>query len=206
MTASDNLMLARDLVGRHTEFSNETWGLDAVAGRFIEISGGSGTAVLTACARLLVQAQRRGALTAWIGGNTCSFFPPDFAAVGIDLAALPVVTVNDVKAACHVADTLLRSGAFGVIALNLGERSRIAFAVQTRLAGLAKKHHTALLLLTRRGPSEDTGGSLVSLRADTQKRRTAHDCFLCEISIRKDKRRVAGWNHAEMCSGTPGLC
>jgi recombination protein RecA len=197
---------ARELLGRPVDIVRDAWGLDTVAGRFVEISGGAATGALTICAGLIAEAQQRCAVAAWINGHSPGFFPPDFAASGIDLAALPVINAGDKTKACHVADTLVRSGAFAVVALNLGAKALLPFAVQTRLVGLAKKHHTAIILLTRADRRERNGGSLVSLRAETEKRRTGHDCFLCEVRVNKDKQRGPGWNHAEMCRGTLGLC
>ncbi|NUM56141.1 MAG: recombinase A [Candidatus Hydrogenedentes bacterium] len=191
---------------RPVDVARDAWGLDAVAGRFVEISGGAATGALTICAGLIAEAQQRCAVAAWINGESPGFFPPDFAASGIDLAALPVIDAGDKTKACHIADTLVRSGAFAIVVMHLGSKAMLPFAVQTRLLGLAKKYHTAILLVTRTNHREKNRGSLVSLRADTEKRRTGHDCFLCEVRVSKDKQRVPGWNHAEMCRGTPGLC
>lgn len=200
------LSSARDLLERPLQLARDTWGLDAVAGRLAEISGGAATGALTICAGLIAETQQRCAAAAWINGEVPGFFPPDFAASGIDLAALPVIHAGDRTKACQVADTLVRTGAFSVIVLNLGTKSLLPFAVQTRLGGLAKKHHTAILLLTRAIRRDENRSSLVSLRADTEKRRAGHDCFLCEVRVSKDKQRAPGWNHAELCRGTPGLC
>lgn len=200
------ILSARELLERPIENARDAWGLDAVAGRFVEIFGGPASGALTICAGLIAEAQQRCTAAAWINGESPGFFPPDFAASGIDLAALPVINAGDKAKACHVADTLVRSGAFAAVLLNLGAKALLPFAVQTRLVGLAKKHHTAILLLTRATRRNETRSSLVSLRAETEKRRTGHDCFLCEVHVSKDKHRVPGWNHAEMCRGTLGLC
>jgi len=200
------ILSARELLGRPVDIVRDAWDLDVVAGRLVEISGGAATGALTICAGLIAEAQQRCTVAAWINGHSPGFFPPDFAASGIDLAALPVINAGDKIKACHVADTLVRSGAFSVVALNLGVKALLPFAVQMRLVGLAKKHHTAILLLTRANRREGNGGSLVSLRAETEKRRAGHDCFLCEVRVSKDKQRGPGWNHAEMCRGTLGLC
>lgn len=200
------ILSGRDLLECPLPFARDTWGLDTVAGRFVEISGGAATGALTTCAGLIAEVQQRGMAAAWINGESPGFFPPDFAAFGVDLAALPIIKAGEKVKVCHVADTLVRTGAFSLVVLNLGTKAMLSFAVQTRLVGLAKKHHTAILLLTRTNRYYEQRGSLVSLRAETEKRRTAHDCFLCEVRVSKDKQRVPGWNHAEMCRGTLGLC
>ncbi|MBI4560095.1 MAG: recombinase A [Candidatus Hydrogenedentes bacterium] len=200
------MMMASALPERSVESVRPGWSLDTLAGRLVEVSGGAATAALSASAALILQAQQRGELAAWIGGGGATFFPPDFAASGIDLEALPVVRVADAAQASKVADTLLRSGGFALVVLDLGGKAKLPLAVQTRLVGLAKKHRTALLVITRKNYRESSGGSLASLRGETEKRRAGHDCFLCELRVVKDKRRVPGWRYTEMCRGPDGLC
>lgn len=199
------VVVARELWGRSLP-PVEAWALDALAGRFVEIGGDSATAALTVSASLIVQAQRQGEPAVWIGGLGSTFFPPDFAAAGVELDALPVVRVDSALAAAQAADTLLRSGGFAVVVLDLGPKAELPLAVQTRLVGLAQKHHTALLALTRQTPGDRPRGSLASLRAETLKSRTDHDCFACELRIVKDKRRTPGRRHTEVCRGPDGLC
>ncbi|MDZ4860705.1 MAG: recombinase A [Candidatus Hydrogenedentes bacterium] len=184
----------------------KAWGLDTVLGRFVELGGASKSSAVTVCAGLVVEAQERGGLATWIGGPGFGFFPPDFDASGIDLSALPVVRVTDESKGWHVADTLLRSGAFALVVLDVGNRMKLPLGIQTRLVGLAKKHQTALVMITRRERRDTAGGSLVSLRGETDRRRMGHDCFTCTVQIVKDKRRTPGWNHGEMYRGPDGLC
>jgi recombination protein RecA len=178
------------------------WSVEALAGRFIEIAGSPASAALTAAASLVLQAQKRGTWTAWIGSGESTFFPPDFAASGIDLEALPVIRVPDATKAARVADTLLRSGAFALVAIDLGRNAELPIAVQTRLVGLAQKHHAVLLALTQK----ESRGSLVSLRGETTRKRAEHDCFIWELRGIKDKRRIPGWEHTEICCGPDGMC
>lgn len=183
----------------------QDWSLPALRGRVIEISGAADTAALTVCAALILQAQQEGGLAAWVTGWESIFYPPDFAASGIDLKALPVVRVADSLKGAHAADTLIRSGAFAVVVLDSGRMLDLSFSVQTRLVGLAKKHQAALLVVTRQLRSNTVPSSLASLRAETQKQRGKRGFFLCEVCAVKDKRRVAGWNHTEVCRGPDGL-
>lgn len=184
----------------------KTWALDTIAGRFIALDPcqESGTAALSLLAGLIREVQAAEGYAAWIAGPQRIFFPPDFAAAGVDLAALPIVRVPDATKAARAADTLLRSGSFALIVLD-GDGQALPLALQTRLAGLAHQHHTALVCL--RAPGETaTRGSLVSLRCTTQKRRTGHDCFSCELRAVKDKRQTPGWTHQELRHGPDGLC
>jgi len=182
------------------------WGLDALSGRFIELRGAAGAAALTLSARLLWQAQQRGEPVVWLGHPESIFFPPDFAAAGIDLAALPVLRCSQACDLARAADTLLRSGAFAVLVLDLGERMFLSTAVQARLAGLAKRHQTVLIGITRRQGARSTLGPLVSLRGETSVRRTEFDRFQCRLEVVKDKQAGPGWQHEELCRGPDGLC
>src|SRR5262245_10310803 len=69
------------------------WTRPALAGRIVELSGARASASLTFATALVLDAQRRGETSAWVTSQASSFFPPDVAANGVDLAALPVVRV-----------------------------------------------------------------------------------------------------------------
>jgi len=181
------------------------WTLAAFAGRFAEISGDEAGAPLTLVFRLVREAQGRGEPVAWVGRWASTFFPPDVADTGVDLAALPVVRAPDVPAAAAAADLLVRSGAFGLLVLDVGPRAGLPLPVQTRLVGLAKQHGTALICVTEKDGDRPSLGSLVSLRAHTARTRPEPDRFRCEARIIKDKRRGPGWKHTEVCHGPDGL-
>lgn len=182
------------------------WNLSLLAGRLTEISDSGAAPVLTAAASLILQAQQRGEPAAWVGFGNSIFFPPDFVEWGIDLEALPVVRVSDALAASRAADQLLRSGAFGLVVLDLKAEARMPMAVQSRLAALARKHHAALLCLTRKRRGAPSLGPLVSLHGEGRIARTAFSLFDWEIRVVKDKRGAPGWSHTESCRGTDGLC
>src|SRR3972149_1334507 len=114
---------------------------------------------------LLRGAQRQGEPAAWITREESTFYPPDMAEGGVDLDALVVVRVPGSLAVARAADRLVRSGGFGLVVLDLGVNAEIPTPLQSRLAGLAQKHHTALLCLTEKSSGAPSLGSLVSLRA-----------------------------------------
>ena len=182
------------------------WSLARLCGRFVEISSAGQTVSITAAASLILAAQLRGEPAAWVAVGDSTFFPPDFAASGIDLNALPVVRVPHTLAASRVADQLLRSGGFGVMVLDLGSDIEMRLAVQVRLAALAKKHRTALLCLTQKEPAVPSLGPLVSLRAQGRIRKTGFDWFTWELEILRNKRLGLEWSHSEVCHGPDGLC
>lgn len=202
-TPLSRLGLERGPVGIPT---TRKWALETLAGRFSELSTAAAGAVLTVATSLVREAQLRGEPAAWIALGGSTFYPPDVAASGVDLDALPVVRVADIRSAMRAADHLLRSGGFAVVVIDLGGSHSVGMSMQSRLAALAKKHRTALLCLTRKRTEAPSIGSLVSLRGETKVTRTAFDRFDWQVDVIKDKRRGPGWQHAATCSGPSGLC
>ena len=188
----------------HRESAALRWSRSELAGRLVELSSWGGGALLTLAFELVLQAQREAEPVAWITGSS-TFFPPDAARCGIDLDALPVIRVPDAPSAARAADKLLRSGAFGLVILDLGTQSAIPPPLQTRLLGLASKHDAAVLFLTEKPDDAPSLGSLVSLRAQAVRSRTGEDKFSCEARAVKDKRRGPGWSHRELRHGPAGL-
>jgi recombination protein RecA len=182
------------------------WTLETLTGRFVEVSAGAAGSPLTIAFRMVLEAQRKGEPVAWITRRDSTFYPPDAASTGVDLAVLPVVRVANAAQAAGVADLLLRSGAFTLVVLDLGPRPELSIPAQTRLVGLAKQHDTALLCLTEKGDEQASLGSLVSLRAHTDPRRREGERYRCAVRVLKDKRRGPGWAHAEVVHGPDGLC
>jgi len=184
--------------------SETRWRLAETVGRLVEISGAGETAALTLAFELVLEAQQQGEPVVWIMPEESSFYPPDAAEGGVDLDALVVVRVPDIRAVARAADRLARSGGFGLIALDLGVAD-IPTPLQARLAGLAQKHHTALLCLTEKAGKAPSLGSLISLRVHAQRAQLSEARFECALTVLKDKRRGPTWAHAEVCRGPAGL-
>jgi recombination protein RecA len=180
------------------------WCLPALTGRLSELcSDGAADPKLTLAFGLVLEAQAHDEPVAWVTA-TASFYPPDVVAGGADLDALLVAHAPDAHAALRAADHFARSGAFGLVIIELGAHAGVPTPLLARLLGLALKHDSAILLITEKSPSTPSLGSLISLRAEA--RRTPHaDGFLCELVAVKDKRRAPGWIHQEVCRGPTGL-
>jgi recombination protein RecA len=193
----------RGLAGRNVP---EGLLLEAFYGRTVELAGDYKSAVLTLAFRLIRQAQAIGEPAVWICGRESVFFPPDAEQAGIDLPALPVIRACKVPEASRAADLLLRSGAFGLVVLDLGADAVLPAAVLNRLAGLAKKHGAALILLTEKDERHPSLGSLVSLRMQAERTEQMGGRFRCEARSLKDKCRGPGWKYEEgNCRGPDGL-
>jgi recombination protein RecA len=200
-----------DLVSSLPRSAAPRWSLDEAAGRLVEISGAGASANLTAAFGLVLEAQRRSEPVAWVTSRNSTFYPPDAAESGVDLETLAVVRAPDSPAAVRSAGELTRSGAFGLVVVDLGPKTldsdyaRIPAPLQTRLAGLAQKHATAVVVLTEKTAEAPSLGSLVSLRAEAIR---GPAFFPCEVVLRilKDKRRGPGDGLRETCHGPAGLC
>lgn len=166
---------------------------------------GAGSAVLTMAADLLWKAQQRGEPAAWISARGSMFHPPDFEAGGIDLAALVAVRAPDASSAARAADKLLRSGAFGLVLLDLGAGAAVPAPLVTRLLGLAQKHHAAVVFLTDKAPDAPSLAPIVSLRVAASRRTEGGGRFACTVEASKDKCRAPGWTFEDTFRGPPGL-
>jgi recombination protein RecA len=182
----------------------ERWSCPQLAGRLVELSGVGAVASLTAAVGLVLDAQERDEPVAWLTLPGSTFYPPDVADSGVDLAALVVVRVPDCEAAARAADRLVRSGGFGLVVLDLGAAAVVPTALQGRLVGLAQRHDAAIVCITEKGSETASLGSMVSLRAEAQRLATPEG-FRCRVRVLKDKRRGPGWSHEEEVRGPAGL-
>jgi len=176
---------------------------DQLSGRLVELSAVGAVATLTAAVGLVLDAQEQGDPVAWIALPPSTFYPPDLADSGVDLDALVVVRAPDVVAAVRAAERLLRSGAFGLVVLDLGAGD-VPMAHQGRLVTLAQQHDAAVVCLTEKATDAASLGSLVSLRAEALRQR-ADGGYACSVRAVKDKRRGPGWTHREVLRAPAGM-
>ena len=181
------------------------WNLAAIAGRFIEISASASAASLTLAFGFVSEAQKQREPVGWVTSTGSFFYPPDVAHGGVDLAALVVIRVLHAASIPVAGEKLLRSGGFGLIVLDLGTAD-IPMPLQSRLTGLAQRHHAALVCLTEKESKTFSLGSLVSLRAHAERQRNSDHRFACRLRVLKDKRHGPTWSHEELCHGPAGLC
>ncbi len=185
------------------------WNRDNLSGRLTEISSAGASATLTTAIGLVLDTQRQGDPVAWITLPNSIFYPPDVDDSGVDLDALAVVRAPLARAAARAADRLVRSGAFGLIILDLGKDAYIPDSLQGRLVGLAQKHDTAIVCLTEKPADSPSLGSMVSLRVTTMREKLPPDIpaggFRCKLVVVQDKRRGPNWQHSETVRGPSGL-
>lgn len=183
------------------------WSRSNLSGRLIEISATGAGAPLTAAVGLVRETQVEGDPVAWVSATESSFFPPDVADNGVDLASLVVVRAPDARAGARAAERLIRSGAFGLVVIDFADGpASISTPMQGRLVGLAQKHDTALVCLTVKARESSSIGSMVSLRVEVERRSAdTGGGFRLELTVLKDKQRGPGWRHAEVVRGPAGL-
>jgi recombination protein RecA len=191
---------------------NDLLTLEALRGKPVELSTPNHGGALTIAMHLLLDAQLEGEGSAFVTVGGATFFPPDAAAIGVDLAALPVITAPDPLQAGRAVSHLLRSGAFGIIVFDLsGAAPTLPQPLLSRLVGLAKRAGTALLILTSKGPGDASLGSIVGLHLEvTRTFLTPEGPFerpRVELTVRavKDKRRGPGWAQRVVHPAPPEL-
>lgn len=186
--------------------NTSAWTIQSLAGRMVELQSGGPSASLTIVAGLILEVQQRGQPAAWVGHARSVFFPPDFAESGIALASLPVIRPRIFAASLRAADALLRSEGFALIVLDIPSHETLTLGTQTRLAGLARSSHTALICLTQDGSGTPTLASLASIRCHSRFTRSAFNRFAWVLQASRDKRGSAGWTLKEQAHGPGGLC
>jgi recombination protein RecA len=230
---------------------NALFTLAGLRGKTVELSAPLRQAgSLTLALGLLLEAQLEGANCAWItassppptggpGGarsvsaragaqvhEASTFFPPDAAALGLDLAALPVVRAPDPRAAGRAASHLLRSLAVAAVVLDLrgagpATSPTLPQALLARLIGLAQRSDAALLILTAKAPDAESLGSILGLQLAVRCTRLAPPArlipanddglapepprFVVQLTATKDKRRGPGWSERRAFAAPPDL-
>jgi recombination protein RecA len=177
-----------------------------LAGRLTELSGVGATAVLTLAFTVMREIQHRGEPVAWVMSGESLFFPVDASDSGVDCEALVVVRVPDASSIARAAEILARSGAFGLVILDLGVQAQIPTPSQARLLHAAQRHDMIVLCLTNTSQHLPSLGSLVSLRLEATRQPLADGQVRCEGLARKDKRYGPGWRDGAAYAPPLGLC
>ncbi len=203
-------VLPFDELLRGAEIVEQPWGLAALRGRLVELSARGASATMTTAIGVVLEAQSASEPVAWISAidarTSGTFYPPDAAESGVDLAALVVVRALSNTAAARAAERLLRSGAFGLVVLDFGATSvDIPMAHQGRLVTLAQAHDAAVVCITEKSNETSSLGSLVSLRAEALRGARVRDGFTISVRALKDKRCGPGWSRAIKARGPAGL-
>lgn len=161
------------------------------AGRLVELTGRGATARTSLVVHQLVRHQAEGELVAWVQPRGGTFYPPDAAEAGVDLDALTIVHVppSAIEAA-RAAELLLRSGAFGLVVVDLegmSQEQRLPTRALARLHALCRRHDAVVAFLAP--PAPEALGSLVSLRL-APKRQPLGEVWQIESEALRDKEHL----------------
>ncbi len=182
------------------------WTLARLRGGLVEISGAAASGALSSAMALVAEAQSADGeegFIAWVGTTRSLFFPPDAVEAGVDLDRLVLLRLetlaDQIRAATHIA----QSGAFGLVVVDLVDSATAPLSVAarrgassprqapvpplSRLSGLARKHSSALVLLTGKPAQAASIDPRVVQRYDARRRGSE-----LVITVIKDKARSAG--------------
>lgn len=176
---------------------------EEMCGRLCEIQGAA--PALTFAVQLIREAQANRQPVAFVSSKESTFYIPDLISNGIDLESLVCIQTDTARfknAIARSADHLLRSGAFGLVLLDMHhEKRHIPMPLLTRLSGLCRKHECATLFLRSPQRAESGLGSLISLRLEVER---DDDETLIVTSI-KDKRQAPYQSRVIRCVPPPGF-
>ena len=205
-------MSAQPLVRSGTSFPGAppapaAWGLFRLAGSLVEISGTAASGVLSSALTLVAEAQRdeaRHGLVAWVATTRSLFFPPDAVDSGVALDRLILLRLENPAAQVRATTRIARTGAFGLVVVDLADAlqpaitgpgpalpalrkssraaSRSGVPPLSRLAGLAHRHRSAMVLLTEKPPGAPSIDPRVRMRYDASRKGSG-----ISITIIKDK-------------------
>jgi len=209
---AQNMRTATELLGS-TGPTTARWERASLNGILTELVGGSRSANVSAASRLILATQIAGEQVAWVATHRAVFFPPDMAAAGIDLASLPVIWAEEpmqtgrrfAGRAVRASEQLLRSGAFGLVVIDLAPDLQINEAGQGKLLRLAETYNAQVLIIRQKRTDGVYSGSLVTVRMESSRKRVDSGRFVCTLTNTKDKREGPGWTTSEEFDGPPGL-
>lgn len=160
--------------------------------RLVEVSGQHACARTTTAVSCVIEAQAREDLVAWVQPKDGSLFPPDLEVAGVDLDSFITIHVPHHAgpfALVRAAEWLARSGAFGLIVIDLTDALPPGSSInwQGRLQGLLRQHEGRILLLTSNAYDDASSGPLVGLRVEPRRGPLHEDQFEVHTQVLKDK-------------------
>ncbi|MFP4329281.1 MAG: hypothetical protein ACLFP6_01050 [Spirochaetaceae bacterium] len=162
-----------------------------------------GNGRLTAAAMQVAAFQAAGGAAVWVSGREDTFFPPDLAANGVDLTALPVVMVRERRECVEAVDTLMRSRFFSLIVADWREEWLLEGAIQARFVRLGRRHGVTLLFLTE--AQKNSSVALLPLRLLASRQRRGIGSYVLTLEVVRDKLGVRIPRHEEPARGPDGL-
>ena len=197
-----NLPLFR-AVKLKTAIGGRSWGYDNLIGILSEISEQAPSGALSFLADVLYEAQSRRETVAWVAGMESVFYPPDLSERGIDLSALTVIRTGVQMESLTAAEWLIRSGAIGLVVVDVEGQWNINDAALGRIQKVAERNLCAVVFLTRKGAQDPSLGSRISLRGCITRSGAAP--FVITINTIKDKRSNSRFRQSRQYYGPSGM-
>jgi len=180
-----------------------SWRFDNLVGILAEVSEEKQSGAVSFAADIIVEAQTQNEPVAWVTGTQSIFFPPDLRRRGVDLSAIAVIRVNGETNSLMAAEWVVRSGAMGLVIVDLDAHGNITDASLGRLLKLAERNLCAVLFLTRKRGHDPSLGSRISLRGCIS--RSGSGPFVIDIRTTKDKRSNSGSRQSRWYHGPSGM-
>ena len=180
-----------------------SWQFDNLVGILAEVSEEVPSGAASFAAEIIAEAQAQNEPVAWVTGTESIFFPPDLRSRGVDLSAVAVIRVNGEADSLLAAEWLVRSGAMGLVVVDLEVQGNITDASLGRLLKLAERNLCAVLFLTRKRSHDPSLGSRISLRGCIT--RSGHGPLIIDIRTTKDKRSHSGSRQSRQYHGPSGM-
>jgi hypothetical protein len=180
-----------------------SWRFDNLVGILAEVSEETPSGAVSFVAEIIVEAQIQNEPVAWVAATDSIFFPPDLFGRGVDLSAVAVIRVEGEADALTAAEWLARSGAMGLVIVDVDAHGSVDDASLGRLLKLAERHQCAVLFLTRKRGRDPSLGSRISLRGCIA--RSGSGPFVIDIHTVKDKRSNAHARQSRQYHGPSGM-
>ena len=176
-----------------------------LSGKLVELSG---ELQLTRASEWIHEAQAVGHLCAWLSTDAL-FYPPDLERNHIHLQSLITVQLRKRNDLFHACERLLRSGAFKLLIIDLGECRNLSLSTQSRLAALAKKNGSIVVFLTNKRKIQQSLGAFISMHLFSErhliKDTTSTIRHRTRLIANKIKGARAGWKVEESYRAPLGL-
>lgn len=195
------LLRASELEQASPAMGGAAFSLPWLKGRLVVV-GGLGAP--SYAASLLVEAQTAQELPLWVSAHPAPVYPPDLSRCGVRCGELPFVQLTDAALAFEAAEICLRSQAFGLVVLDLPPAQEPPELAPARLARIAARYQTAVLLLCN-DAERYPGGPLLYARIAAERRPLADGSFLLELQLLKSKHGQSGAHITRVLHGPDGL-
>ncbi len=181
--------------------------LSRFQGQISELSAERGQAYINLVFDLIVEAQSRREPVAWIGDRPSIFYGPDARHRTIDWQAVALISLVSARDRARAADQLLRSGAFGLVIIDLAGATapHIGDPLMHRLAQWSRRHTTATLFINDVTAESKALSPLLQRRVCARWSDVDAERLIATYTITKDKRQAPGAQIEEVYHGPMGL-